>query len=84
MGRTRDLFKKTGHTKGACYAKMGTTKDSKEVTEAEEIKSRRQEYTQLQKKDLNDPDNHDGAVTHLQPDILEYEIKWALGSITTN
>ena len=82
MGRTRDLFKKTGHTKGACYAKMGTTKDSKEVTEAEEIKSRRQEYTQLQKKDLNDPDNHDGAVTQLKLDILECEVKWALGSIT--
>ena len=78
MGRTRDLFKKTGHTKGACYAKMGTTKDSKEVTEAEEIKKRWQECTgQLYKKDLDDPDNHHVVVPHLQPDILEYEVKGA-------
>ena len=74
-------------TKGIFHAKMGTIKDrnSKDLTEAEEIKKRWQEYTeQLYKKDLHDPDNHDGVITHLEPDILECEVKWALGSITTN
>ena len=87
MGKTRDLFKKTGDTKRRLHAKMGTIKDrnSKDLTEAEEIKKRRQEYTEkLHKKRYNDLDNHDGVVTHLEPDILECEVKWALGSITTN
>ena len=87
MGKTRDLFKKIRDTKGTFHAKMGTIKDRKgiELTEAEDIKKRRQEYTkELFKKDLQDPDNHDGVITHLEPDILECEVKWALGSISTN
>ena len=87
MGKTRDLFKKIRDTKGTFHAKMGTIKDRNgmDVTEAEDIKKRRQEYTEeLYKKDLNDPDNHDGMITHLAPDILECKVKWALGSITMN
>ena len=86
MGKTRELFKKTRDTKGTLYAKMGTIKDRNgmDLTETEDIKKRWQEYTELYKKDLNDPDNHDGVITHLEPDILECEVKWALGSITTN
>ena len=88
MGETREFFKKIGDTKGTFHAKMGTIKDrnGKGLAKAEEIKNRRiQEYTEeLYKKGLNDPDNHDNVVTHLEPDILEWEVKWALGSITTN
>ena len=86
MGKTRDLFKKIRGNKGMFDAKMGTVKDrsSKCLTETEEIKKRWQEYTELYKKGLNDLDNHDGVVTHLEPDILECKVKWALGSITTN
>ena len=86
MGKTRELFEKIGDTKGLIHAKMGTVKDrnGKKLTEAVGIKKRWQEFTELYKKDLNDPDNHDNMVTHLEPDILECEIKWALGSITTN
>ena len=87
MGKTRDLFKKISHTKGIFHAKIGTIKDRNgmDLTEAADIKKRWQEYTEeLHKKDLNDPDNQDGVITHLEPDILECEIKWALGSITTN
>ena len=86
MGKTRDLFKKIRDSKGTFHAKMGTIKDrsSMDLTEAEDIKKRWQEYTELYKKDLNDPDNHDGLITHLEPDILEYEVKWTLGSITMN
>ena len=86
MGKTRDLFKKIRDSKGTFHAKMGTIKDrsSMDLTEAEDIKKRWQEYTELYKKDLNDPDNHDGLITHLEPDILECEVKWALGSITMN
>ena len=86
MGKTRDLFKKIRDTKGTFHAKMSTIKDrnSMDLTEAEDIKKRWQEYTkELYKKDLHDPDNHDGVITHLERDILECEIKWALGSITT-
>ena len=86
MGKTRDLFKKTAANKGTFHARMSTIKDrnGKDLTE-EEIKKRWQEYTEeLYKKDLNDPDNHNGVVTHLEPDILECEVKWVLGSITTN
>ena len=86
MGKTRDLFKKIGDIKGTFNAKMGTIKDKngKDLTEAEEIKKRYQEYTEeLNKKGLNDLDNHNGVVTHLEPDILEYEVNWALGSVTT-
>ena len=82
-----DLFKKIRDTKGTCHAKMGSIKDRNErdLTEAEDIKKRWQDYTEeLYKKDLHDPDNHDGVITHLEPDILECEVKWALGSITTN
>ena len=85
MGKTRDLFKKIRDTKGNCHAKMGTIKDRNgmDLTEAEDIKKRWQEYIEEQyKKDLHDPDNHDGVITHLEPDILECEVKWALGSIT--
>ena len=85
--KTRNLFKKIRDTKGTFHAKMGTIKDrnSIDLTEAEEIKKRRQEYTEeLYKKDLHDPDNHDGVITNLEPDILECEVKWALGSITMN
>ena len=87
MGKTRDIFKKIRDTKGTFHAKMGTIKDRNYMglTEAEDIKKRWQEYTEeLYKKDLNDPDNHDGVITHLEQDILECEVKWALGSITTN
>ena len=86
MGNTRDLFKKIRDTKGRFHAKMGSIKDrnGRDLTEAEHIK-RWQEYTEeLYKKDLHDPDNHDGVIAHLEPDILECEVKWALGSITTN
>ena len=86
MGKTRDLFKKIRDTKGIFHARMGTTKDRNgmELTEAEDIKKRWQEHTELYNKDLNDPDNHDGVTTHLEPDILECKVNWALGSITTN
>ena len=87
MEKTRDLFKKTRDIKGIFHAKMGTIKDRNgmDLTEAEDIKKRWQEHTEeLYKNDLHDPDNHDGVITHLEPDILEYEVKWALGSITTN
>ena len=86
MGKTRDLFKKIRDTKGTFHARMGTIKDRNgmDLTEAEDIKKRRQEYTELYKKDLHDPDNHDGVITHLEPDILECEVKWALGSISMN
>ena len=85
MGKTRGLFKKIRDTKGTFHAKMGTIKDRNgmDLTEAEDIKKRWQEYTELYKNDLHDPDNHDGVITHLEPDILECEVKWALGSITT-
>ena len=86
MGKTRDLFKKI-RTKGTFHAKMGLIKDRNgmELTEAEDIKKRWQEYTEeLYKKDLHDPDNHDGVITNLEPDILECEVKWALESITMN
>ena len=79
MGKTRDLFKKIRDTKGTFHAKMGSIKDGNgmDVTEAEDIKKRWQEYTEeLYKKDLHDPDNHDGVITHLEPDILECEVKW--------
>ena len=87
MAKTRDLFKKIRDIKGIFHAKMGSIKDrnSMDLTEAEDIKKRWQEYTEdLYKKDLHDPDNHDGVITHLEPDILECEVKWALGSITTS
>ena len=87
MGKTRVLFKKIRGTKGTFLAKMGPIKDRNgmELTEADYIKKRCQEYTEeLYKKDLQDPDNHDGVITHLEPDILECEVKWALESITTN
>ena len=87
MGKTRDLFKKIRDTKGTFHAKMGSIKDRNclDPTEAEDIKKKWQEYTEeLYKKDLHDPDDHDGVVTHLEPDILECEVKWALGSNNTN
>ena len=87
MGKTRDHFKKIRDTKGTFHAKMGSIKDrnDRDLTEAEDIKKRLQEYTEeLYKKDLYDPDNHDGVPTHRQSDILECEVKWALGSITMN
>ena len=87
MGKTRDLFKKIRDTKGTFHAKMGSIKDRNDMdlTEAEDIKKRWQEYTEeLYKKDLHDPDSHDGVITHLQPDILECKVTWALGRITTN
>ena len=79
MGNTRDLFKKTGDTKGTFHAKMGSIKDrnGKDLTEAEDIKNRWQEYTEVHKKGLNVLNNHDGMVTHQDPDILECEVKWA-------
>ena len=86
MGKTKDLFKKIRDAKGTFHAKMGSTKDRNglDLTEAEDIKKRWQEYTEeLYKKNLHDPDNHNGVITHLEPDILECEVKWALGSITT-
>ena len=86
MGKTRDLLKKIRDTKGIFHAKIGLIKDRNglDLTEAEDIKKRRQEYTELYKKDLHDPDNHDGVITHLQSDILECEVRWALGSISMN
>ena len=87
MGKTRNLFKKIGDTKGTFQAKMGKIKDRNgmDLTEAEDMKKRWQEYTEeLYKKDLHDPDNHDGVITHQEPDILECEVKWALESITMN
>ena len=87
MAKTRDLFKKRRDTKGTFHAKMGSIKDrnGRDLTEAEDIKKRWQEYTEeLYKKDLHNPDNHDGVITHLEPDILECEVKWILGRITTN
>ena len=86
MGKTRDLFKKMRDTKGTVHAKMGSIKDRNglDLTEAEDIKKRWQEYTEeLDKKDLHDPDNHDRVITHFEPDILECKVKWALESITT-
>ena len=87
MGKTRDLFKKIRDTKETFHAKMGTIKDRNgmDLTEAEDTKKKWQEYMgKLYKKDLQDPDNHDGVTTHLEPDILECEVKWALGSIIMN
>ena len=87
MGKTRDLFKKIRDTKGTFYAKMGSIKDRncRDLTEADYIKKRWQEYTEeLYKKDLHDPDNHYGVITHLEPDILECEVKWTLENITKN
>ena len=87
MGKTRDLFKKIRDTKGIFHAKKGSIKDrnGRDLTEAEDIKKRQQEYTEeLYKKDLHDQDNHDSVITHLEPDILKCEVKWALGSITMN
>ena len=90
MGKTRDLFKKIRDTKGTFHAKTGSIKDRSgmDLTEAEDIKKRWQEYTEelykLYKKELHNPDNHDGVITHLEPDILECEVKWALESITVN
>ena len=87
MGKTRDLFKKIRDTKGTFHAKMGSIKDRNglDLTEAEDVKKRWQENTEeLNKKDLNDRDNHDGVITHLEPDILKCEVKWALESITKN
>ena len=87
MGKTRDVFKKIRDTKGTLQAKMGSIKDRNgvDLTEAENIKKRWQEYTEeLYKKDLHDQENHDGVITDLEPDILEYEVKWALESITMN
>ena len=87
MGKSRELFKKIRDTKGIFHAKMGTIKDRNcmDLTEAEDIKKRWQEYTEeLYKKDLHNPDNHNGVITNLESDILECEVKWVLGSITTN
>ena len=86
MGKTRDLFKKMRDTKGPFHAKMGSVKDRNgmDLTEAEDIKKRWQEYTEAYKKDLHNPDKYDGVITHLEADLLECEVKWALGSITTN
>ena len=86
MGKTRDCFKKTRDTKKTFHTKMGMIKDrnSMDLTEAEDKKRWQKHTEELYKKDLNDPDNHDGVITHLEPDILEFKVKWALGSITTN
>ena len=86
MGKTRDLFKKIRDTKGTCHAKMGIIKDRNgmDLTEAEILRRGGKNTQKNYKKDLHDPDNHDGVITHLEPDILEYEVKQALGSITTN
>ena len=87
MGKTRDLFKKIRDTKGTFHAKMGSIKDrnSMDLTEAEDIKKRWKGFTEeVYKKDLHDPDNYNGVITHLEPDILKCKVKWALGSITTN
>ena len=86
MGKTRDLFKKIRDAKGTFHAKMGTINDRNgmDLTEAEDIKKRWQEYTELYKKDLHDPDNHGGMITHLEPEILECEVRWTSGSTTMN
>ena len=86
MGKTRDLFKKIRHTKGTFHAEMGSVKNRNgmDLKEAEDIKKRWQQNTELYKKDLQDPDNHNGVITHLEPDILQWEVKWTLGSITMN
>ena len=88
MGKTRDCFKEFGDTKGTFHVRMGKIlqeRNSKYLIEAEDIKKRWEEYTEeLYRKDLHDPDNHDGVITHLEPDILECEVKWTLGSITMN
>ena len=87
MGKTRDLFKKIRDIRGTYHAKMGSIKDrnGRDLREAEDIKKRWQEYTEeLYKKDLHDPDNHDSVITDLEPDILKFQVKWALGGITTN
>ena len=87
MGKTRDLFQKIRDTKGTFHAEMGSIKDrnGRDLTEAEDIKKRWQEYTEeLYRKDLHTPDNHDGVITHLEPDIIDCEVKWVLGSITMN
>ena len=86
MGKTTDLLKKLRGTKGTFHAKVATIKhrNGMDLTEAEDIKKRWQEYTKLYKKDLNDPINYDGVITHLEPDILECSVKWALGSVTMN
>ena len=86
MGKTRDRLKKIRDNKGTFHAKMGAIKDRNDMdlTETEDIKKRWQEYTELYRKDLHDPDNHDAMITHLEPDILEHEVKWALEAITTN
>ena len=86
MGKTRDLVKKIRNMKGTFLARMGSIKDRNDMdlTKAEDIKKRWQEYTELYKKDLHDPDKHDGLITHLEPDILECEVKWALENITMN
>ena len=86
MGKTRDLFQKIRDIKGTFHAKIDaiTDRSDMDLTEVEDIKKRWQEYTELYKKDLHDQDNHDGMITNLEPDILECEVKWALGSITTN
>ena len=86
MGKTRDLVKKITDTKGIFHAKMGTIKDRNimDLTEAEDINKRWQEYTDLYRKDLHNPDNHNSLITHLEPDILGCEVKWTLGSITMN
>ena len=87
MGKTGDLFQKIRDTKGLFHAKISTIKDRNgmDLTKAEDMKKRWQEYTEeLYKKDLHDPDNHNGVITHLEPDILECKVKWALGSITKN
>ena len=85
MGKARDLFKKIRDTKGTFHVKMGSIKDRNgmDLTEAEDIKKRWQEYTELHKKDLHNPDNHDAVITYLEPDVPEREVKWALESITT-
>ena len=86
MGKTRDHFKKIRDIKGTFHAKIGTIKDrnSRDLTKAEDIKKRWKEHTELYKKDFHNPDNHNGMITHLEPEILGCEVKWALGSITTN
>ena len=87
MGKTRDLFRKVRDSKGTLHAKMGTINDRNgmDLTEAEDVKKRWQEYTEeLYKNDLNDPDNHDGVIAHLEPEIMESKVKQVLGSITTN
>ena len=86
MGKTRDLFKKIRDTKVTFHAKMGSIKDRNgmDLTEAEDIKKKSKEYTEVYKKELHDPDNHNGVITHLEPGILECKVKWALESITMN